>query len=134
MSINAMPESAEQARANRLMSNIAKMQLQNRKNSEAQKKLQDNTIDLMSFMDPLRQLEESKVSFKEMASLKSSISLDFQVQKHLELDKFEYILGKVFTPESKQAGLDIIKSVCMGDHPNEHLLSLWKFNALVDLY
>ena len=77
MSINAMPESAEQARANRLMSNIAKMQLQNRKNSEAQKKLQDNTIDLMSFMDPLRQLEESKVSFKEMASLKSSISLDF---------------------------------------------------------
>ena len=81
MSINAMPESAEQARANRLMSNIARMQLQNRKNSEAQKQAAalEGVIDLMSFMEPLRQLEESKISFKEMASLKSNISLDYQV-------------------------------------------------------
>lgn len=65
-------------------------------------------------------LDENKIGFKEMATLKSNLSLDFQLLKYLDLSKFEAIMNKVLSKESKQAGaFDIIKSVCMGDPPND---------------
>lgn len=120
---------------NRLISNIVKRTLHNRKDSDMVASHNGVEVDLIQFSTPLEKVHSLIIDSKDILSFQSALSLDFYPKKYIKENTFDSMAKKHMGKDLIEKNVHtIMKEACRGDPPLQNQISLHKVIAFSDLY